>query len=65
VGSASWRTPADLPAEVSTQAGPSQFRSDIFKQTPLIGKRPSIQTMAKIAKALGVNLGVNIEDLIK
>jgi len=25
---------ADLPAEVSTQAGPSQFRSDIFKQTP-------------------------------
>ena len=26
--------PADLPAEVSTQAGPSQFRSDIFKQTP-------------------------------
>jgi len=28
--------PADLPAEVSTQAGPSQFRSDIFKQTPLI-----------------------------
>jgi hypothetical protein len=28
--------PADLPAEVSTQAGPSQFRSDIFKQTPPI-----------------------------
>ena len=26
--------PADLPAEVSTQAGHSQFRSDIFKQTP-------------------------------
>jgi len=26
--------PADLPAEVSTQAGPRQFRSDIFKQTP-------------------------------
>ena len=24
--------PADLPAEVSTQAGPSQFRSDIFQQ---------------------------------
>ena len=26
--------PADLPAEVSTQAGASQFRSDIFKYTP-------------------------------
>jgi hypothetical protein len=28
--------PADLPAEVSTQAGPREFRSDIFKQTPKI-----------------------------
>jgi hypothetical protein len=26
--------PADLPAEVSTQAGPREFRSDIFKQAP-------------------------------
>ena len=26
---------AGLPAEVSTQAGASQFRSDIFKNTPL------------------------------
>jgi hypothetical protein len=30
---------ADLPAEVSTQAGPREFRSDIFKQTPPVGKR--------------------------
>ena len=56
--------PADLPAEVSTQAGPSQFRSDIFKQTPPIGSgavnKPSIQNMAKIAKMLGVS----IEELI-
>ena len=29
---------ADLPAEVSTQAGPTQFRSDIFKQTPQMPK---------------------------
>ncbi|KKU02201.1 MAG: hypothetical protein UY06_C0018G0015 [Candidatus Amesbacteria bacterium GW2011_GWA2_47_70] len=26
-----------LPAEISTQAGPSQFGSDIFKQTPQNG----------------------------
>lgn len=30
---------ADLSAEVSTQAGPSQFRSDIFKQTPPFDSR--------------------------
>jgi hypothetical protein len=63
--------PADLPVEVSTQAGPSQFRSDIFKQTPLsftfskierdFVQKPSVQTMAKIAKALGVS----IEALLK
>jgi hypothetical protein len=47
-------------------AEPSQFRSDIFKQTPPVGKsgvvnKPSVQTMAKIAKVLSVLA----EDLIK
>ena len=39
-----WGIPsADLPAEVSTQAGPSQFRSDIFKQTPPESIKLSLQ----------------------
>ena len=39
---------ADLPAEVSTQAGPSQFRSGIFKQTPYKLKSNPILSLKKI-----------------
>ena len=69
--------PADLPAEVSTQAGPSQFRSDIFKQTPPKLKTPTSKlgknikrireqknmTQGDIARALEVDRGYisNIE----
>jgi len=57
--------PADLPAEVSTQAGPSQFRSDIFKQTPPIFKLRLLGDCCLAPPEAGLGFGEDFEGIFE